>query len=73
MQFKNLINRLDKFKADPGLIHTKDGAVELLCADCEFYKESDKDLECGAFKLLRLLLDKNVLTLGQISDAVKEK
>ncbi|MBI5696539.1 MAG: hypothetical protein HZC51_12545 [Nitrospirae bacterium] len=72
MCFDKLIERLDRFEADPGLIHTKDGAVELLCADCDFYKDSDKDLECGAFKLLRRLLDKKALTLRQISDAVRQ-
>ncbi len=69
MAFEKLLQRLQKFEADPALIHTKEGAVELLCADCEFYKESDKDLECGAFKLLRLLIDKKILTLEQIADA----
>jgi len=72
MRFDNLIQRLQRFEDDPSLIHTKDGAVELLCADCEFFKESDKDLECGAFKLLRLLIDKDVLTIKQISDAVRQ-
>jgi hypothetical protein len=72
MRFDNLIQRLQKYEEDPSLIHTKEGAVELLCADCDFYKESDKDLECGAFKLLRLLIDKEVLTIRQISDAVRK-
>lgn len=72
MKFTNLLLRLDKFEKEPGLIHTKDGAVELFCADCDFYKESDKDLECGAFKLLRLLVDKELLTLKQINDAIRE-
>jgi hypothetical protein len=72
MKFEKLLQNLHKFEADPSLIHTKDGAVELLCADCDFYKESDKDLECGAFKLLRLLIDRKVVTLEQISDAVRQ-
>jgi len=63
---------MDKFKSNPGLAHTKEGAVELFCADCDFYKESDKDLECGAFKLLRLLIGKKVITLKQIEDAISE-
>jgi len=70
MCFEKIVKNIEKFERDPGLIRTKEGAVEFFCSDCDFYKESDKDLECGAFKLLRLLVEKNVLSLKQISDAV---
>jgi hypothetical protein len=70
MKFINLKKQLERSGDDESFAHTKDGAVSLFCADCDFYKESDKDLECGAFKLLRLLIDKKVLTLAQISDAI---
>ena len=46
--------------------------VNLICTHCEFYKESDKDLECGAFKILKGLLKKGVITPGQILDATRE-
>jgi hypothetical protein len=65
--------RLKRFKANPKLIHTKDGAVELFCSSCDFYKDSDKDLECGAFKLLRKLVNNGTLTLDEIADAIREK
>ena len=71
MCFPNIKERLARFQADPGLIHTKEGAVLLFCADCEFYKDSDKDLECGAFKLLNRLIEKNILTVEDIADAVR--
>lgn len=70
MEFKKLRKQIKVSGGDEGFACTKDGAVSLFCADCDFYKESDKDLECGAFKLLRLLIDKKVLTLAQISDAI---
>jgi len=70
MCFKNLIENLDKFESDPERIDTKRGAIELFCADCDFYKESDEDLECGAFKLLRRLVEKKHLDLELIRDAV---
>ena len=72
MCFENIKKNIGRFNADPGLTHTKDGAVEMFCSDCDFYKESDKDLECGAFKLLRRLVDKGILSVGQISDAVAD-
>jgi len=70
MDFTNLINRLETYEAAPALLCTKEGAVGLFCADCEFYKDSDKDLECGAFKLLRLLVEKKLIDVGTIKDAV---
>ena len=72
MTFDKLKLELKKCGRDPGLIHTKDGAVGLFCSDCDFYKESDKDLECGAFKLLRRLVEKKIVTVENISDALGE-
>jgi hypothetical protein len=72
MKFIKLTQHIEKYVNNPDLVRTKEGAVELFCSDCDFYKESDKDLECGSFKLLRLLVDKNVLTMKQISDVVKK-
>jgi len=70
MCFENIKKNIEKFEADPGLIQTKRGAIDLFCSDCDFYKESDEDLECGAFKLLRRLVERKLLTLEQIRDAV---
>ncbi len=42
--------------------------IELICKHCEFYKESEKDLECGAFKILRALLEKGLIAPEQIED-----
>lgn len=50
----------------------KDALIKLICHPCEFYKESDKDLECGAFKILKALLNKGVITPKEIEDALRE-
>jgi hypothetical protein len=50
----------------------KDALIKLICHHCEFYKESDKDLECGAFKILKALLNKGVITPKEIEDALRE-
>ena len=50
----------------------KDALIKLICHHCEFYKESDKDLECGAFKILSALLNKGVITPEEIEDALRE-
>jgi len=49
----------------------KESLVKLICTHCEFYKESDKDLECGAYKILKGLLEKGVITPEQILEATR--
>jgi hypothetical protein len=49
----------------------KESLVDLICKHCEFYKESEKELECGAFKILKGLLEKGVITPKEINDALK--
>jgi len=44
--------------------------VNLICKCCDFYKDSDKDLECGAYKILQRLLEKGILTPEDVQDAI---
>jgi len=50
----------------------KESLVHLICEHCDFYKESDKDLECGAYKILKGLLEEGVISPEQIIDANRE-
>jgi len=50
----------------------KDFLINLICKQCEFYKESDKDLECGAYKILKGLLKKGIIVPEDIEDALRE-
>ncbi len=50
----------------------KESLIHLICEHCDFYKESDKDLECCAYKILKGLLEKGVITPEQIIDASRE-
>ena len=50
----------------------KDTLIDLICKRCEFYKESDKDLECGAYKILKGLLEKGAITPEEIEDALPQ-
>jgi hypothetical protein len=43
--------------------------IELICGDCPFYKESDADLECGAFVILKRLIAAGTVTAEQVRDA----
>jgi hypothetical protein len=47
----------------------KESLIGLICKHCEFYKDSEKDLECGAFKILKRLLEKDVITPEEIINA----
>ena len=47
----------------------KEMLVNLICKCCDFYKDSDKDLECGAYKILRRLLEKGIVTPEDIRNA----
>ena len=43
---------------------------KLICTTCDFYKESDEDLECGAYKILKALLEKGTITAEEIRDVI---
>jgi hypothetical protein len=53
------------------MILEKESLVRLICRHCEFFKESDKDLECGAFKILKGLLEKGIITPEEIKDVLQ--
>jgi len=50
----------------------KETLINLICKHCEFYKESEKDLECEAFKILKGLLKKGMITPEEIIDAIQK-
>jgi len=50
----------------------KESLINLICKHCEFYKESDKDLECGAYKILKGLLEKGAVTPEEIEDVLRK-
>ncbi len=51
---------------------SKDALTTLICHHCDFYKDSEKDLECGAYKILKGLLRKGKITPQEIEDALRE-
>jgi hypothetical protein len=50
----------------------KESLINLICKHCEFYKESDKDLECGAYKILKGLLERGAITPDEIEDVLRK-
>jgi len=49
----------------------KESLTNLICKHCDFYKESDKDLECGAYKFSSGFRKKDPHP-EEISDALRE-
>ncbi len=43
--------------------------VTLICTRCEFFKEDDIELECAAFKVLKNLLERGIITPEEIKNA----
>ena len=60
------------FYIDNAMNLDKESLTGLICKHCDFYKESEKDLECEAYKILKRLLEKKILTPEEISDALRE-
>jgi len=54
------------------MIFDKEYLIDLICKRCEFYKESDKDLECGAYKILKGLLETGKVTPKEIDDVLPQ-
>mgnify|MGYP001390273075 CR=1 FL=1 len=72
MSFSNLQDKSQYFRDNPQYAKTKDGMIDLICRDCEFWKEDDRDYECGSFKLMKMLIEKDVLSAEEIINAASE-
>ena len=70
--FPKLCAAADLLPSDPAAELADADIVRIACSDCPFYKEGeDEELECGAFRLLRHLLRRKVLTVREILEAVR--
>jgi len=71
-RFPKLCAAAHLLPSDPAADLADADIVRIACSDCPFYKEGeDEELECGAFKLLRHLLRRRVVTVAQILEAVR--
>ncbi len=72
MPFPNILQNAEKFLNDPDYLKTQEGLTKFVCGDCEFYKEGeDEEIACSGLYLINLLLDKKVLTVEKIIDAIR--
>jgi|GEM_PF-1171021 hypothetical protein len=51
---------------------SKKELVDAVCIVCDFYKETEEQLECGAYRIIRVLLEREKITLEDIRLAGKE-
>lgn len=47
-----------------------DPFIALICTRCEFFKEDDVELECAAFKALKSMLRRGIISPEEIKDAL---
>ena len=72
MLFPNILKNAERFLNDPDYLKTQEGLTKLVCGDCEFYKEGeDEEIACSGYYLIKVLLDKKVLTAEKIIDAIR--
>ncbi len=72
MSFPNILKNAQKFLDNPDCLKTERGLTDFICRDCEFYKEGeDEEIACGAFYLIKLLLDRKVITVEEVVDAIR--
>jgi hypothetical protein len=72
MKFSNLKKKAPFLIKNSNYCKTKEGVIDIACRDCDFWKEDDRDYECGARALLRILLEKDVISVEEIVRAVSE-
>jgi hypothetical protein len=72
MTFPHLNSKASDFLRHPELCKTREGLVDLICLDCEFWKEDEENYECAGFKMVKLLLEKGVVTVEGIVRAAQE-
>ncbi|MFQ6118443.1 MAG: hypothetical protein ACE5KE_00995 [Methanosarcinales archaeon] len=65
----HLLKDRQRFIDNPEYCKTDKGLIEIICRDCDFYKEDDVGLECFAFKILKNMLRKSIITPKEIIDA----
>jgi len=70
--FPKIRAKAQEYLSHPEACLTPEGMVAFICHDCDFWREDEKDYECGAFKLLKLLLEKGVVGVEQIVRAASE-
>jgi|GEM_PF-782975 len=52
------------------IVSKNDPYIALICTRCEFFKEDDIELECAAFKALKSMLHKGIITPEEIKNAL---
>jgi hypothetical protein len=72
MSFSHLRSKASYFRENPGYCKTKEGMIDLVCRDCDFWKEDERDYECGARILLSTLLERDAISIEEILRAVSE-
>jgi hypothetical protein len=67
--FPNFLKKARKLRGKSVQKFTQKDWIELICKDCQFYHEEEEEkLECAAFKILRELILRKVISLEEASE-----
>lgn len=71
-RFPKIRARAQEYLRHPEACLTPEGMVTFICHDCPFWHDEEENYECGAFRLLKALLEKGVVSVEQIVRAATE-
>ncbi len=49
----------------------RDALIKLICTRCDFYREDERDYECAAFRIIRGLLEKGLISPEEVDSALR--
>lgn len=61
-----------RFLEDSGFYNDDAKLVEFICRDCDFFKPDEEILECFAFRIVKNLLRKEVISPQEVLDALRQ-
>ncbi|MCL7412655.1 MAG: hypothetical protein M8353_03435 [ANME-2 cluster archaeon] len=67
-----ILAREKKFLEDSDFYNDDTKLVEFICYDCDFFKPDEEILECFAFKIVKNLLRKGIVSPQEVLDALSQ-
>lgn len=72
-RFPGFNSRIGRFLSGEASAGDEGELKRLFCSDCEFFTPGeDEELECGCYHILRTLLDKGMVDLAGLADALRD-
>jgi hypothetical protein len=72
MDFAHLKQRAQYLLDNPDYCSSDEGMLDIVCRNCDFWKEDDRDYQCAGLAILRALIRKKIITPQEIVSALNE-